>query len=912
VKGSRAKQLKAWQIANIVSQEYLSCIGEVPVEDIHHMSKQDIGRWILKHNERSLNEYFPDNSSCVKLSKIDEIALILSLRYVLDSRTQNDVLAFFISPEVYSFSLLLTFHLLIHQGAERLLSEEMQLGTRFKPDSGVLLISDNVELSSRLVRTCYGQSSLNEIFRTLKLKQDGGYEPLSKLQPQDTTYPWFAFFRAYRHQMPTNLQLTPELLVVDAIPLKHRDRIGELIDWGKACGIPKIITVCTLGDSDNYKLLKNRGSLIYPIDRVALGLYNENPMKSNDIQPITGCWTHLYTYASPQRISYFNFCELTGVEQIEEKIQEAFQLISAAEAKCKGLPIAIGRLKAILLDLLTMLVPIYWYERERQDSGQATLQDLISMSRKAVPLTPQEKIVFEYILPILCNVIQEIYDILNSTSITPKGQGLKSVINRIIKNNASEKTILLVNDNTTAKVLIPWLSSSIGTELGLENEIQVYTFKEFFRERITYLELKQKKQQTNLVFCGWIPRKYLGILFCDIAQNIDIIYFPMEQTIIQKQIMGLFGQQIYRDQQSMRLLTFKRLFGRTGNLSSNYTDIAYKPQARKVTFPVSVLKKKTDPVERETSNVFGADALAKLLEVSYEKNLEKHDVDNSMEIDELDDLEINGAIMLANTGFNSRNDVRAIRLELENNKEMYLSPFEDYKVFVRKSQKLDDRPASAIYKGDYIVRLKGGERREIFDEILEISGQTPMMTYIRYRIQQWQGLVRRFYDDCSSPEMASYEVYLSMLQKIKSAGGTITTISSLANWMRGKSNCVRDYENVRAVAIALNDAGNIEQYKRIYQAMRSLWNIHIEIGLKLSHSLRRQILKVVEGADRQNDYIEVVNGVKIPIQEVLEAIEVFEVTATDEQKYIVPNYLLGRILLTDDRKKIFGEFSKEA
>ena len=916
--GSRAKQLKLWQQRNLIDTGYLSTVGEVPVDEVHDLSKKDIGRWILNNPQISLNESLSSDSSPVSLSRIDELSLLVSLRYLTNDKYINgEVMAFFVSPEVYSFPLLLTFHLLIHQGTENLISDGIQINRMFSENSGVLLVSGNVELSSRLIRTCYGAFSLNECFRTLKLKIDGSFEPLSRQQPKDLSYPWFGFFRGYRHQYPKNLKMAPELLVIDAIPIKHRDRLQQLIEWGKECGIKKIITVCSLGDSDNYKQLKSRNSIIFPIDQVALGLYNGLPtssMKDKVFRPITGCWTHLHSQACPARVEQFNLNKILGAESVENKINDVFKIINAAEAKCNdNTPVAISRLKAVLLDLLTMIVPVYWYERERKDSGQATLRELIYMSRKAVPISLQEKAVFEFMLPVISDTTQEIYDVLNCNDKTPKGAGLLQVLRKTIRNDGSKKIVILVNDTTTVKVLIPWISSSMGAELTLETELQVYTFKEFFREKITFVELKEDKKVTTLICLGWIPRKYLGLLCSDISNTIEFVLLPSEEKIVEQQILGNFGNKIYRDHQNCRITTYHKLFGNSGLVRETYDGIGYKPRVHRSELQIKIKFLKEETKERDIGNVFGKEALANLLQASYQSNGNLADLDNIVNTDDLDDMGIDDIILhFSAYRADIRNQVSALRIGLNDDKEIYLSTIEEYKIFAQDVQKLVDRPASAIYRGDYIVRLKGNERKEIFDGILEASGQTPMMTYIRYRIQQWQGLVKRLYDKCDDPGLVIYEVYESMLKRIRLAGGTVSHINTIANWMRGKSNCVRDYENVRAVAIALGDQGNLEQYRRIHQAMRNLWNIHIEIGLKLSHSLRRQISRVVEGLDAKNEYIQIVDGVRIPIQEVVEAIDIFEVIDTDRITLRIPSLILGRVLSISERKRLFGEFPKEA
>lgn len=136
-----------------------------PYEEIAQMTDVDIARWILLNPERSLNEQINEMKASISLSPSDEVALLTLGRYLACSQS-SPIFCFMIPYESSAFGLLLGFYVLL----QAVLDHDYHLGVTIPAESGVLLISPNNELSSRLLRTHYGYSYLGKIYEILRVK----------------------------------------------------------------------------------------------------------------------------------------------------------------------------------------------------------------------------------------------------------------------------------------------------------------------------------------------------------------------------------------------------------------------------------------------------------------------------------------------------------------------------------------------------------------------------------------------------------------------------------------------------------------------------------------------------------------------------------------------------------------------
>lgn len=133
------------------------------------LSSMDFGRGMLNHQKYCLYESLDSFESIVKTEKvepsdIDNIILTTSLKaFSLSKKEENkgDIL-YSIPSFSYGFPLLLSYHLILQHVVGSLSSE---IGVRFNKNSGILILTDNIELLSHIWRTSIDNTFLRDYIK---------------------------------------------------------------------------------------------------------------------------------------------------------------------------------------------------------------------------------------------------------------------------------------------------------------------------------------------------------------------------------------------------------------------------------------------------------------------------------------------------------------------------------------------------------------------------------------------------------------------------------------------------------------------------------------------------------------------------------------------------------------------------
>lgn len=872
-----------------------------PINEMTNFFKYDIGRWVLVNPRLGLNEQVDRETQPITLSISDQILLSFFLKAFQLTNDKDEIrkIAFKVPLESYGFSLMCGFFTLIHHGLE-LGFRDISINARFQEGRGVLLISDNNELGVRLLDTRYGDLALTQVYPTYKLKNNGEFRKWCDIQPKEFTMPWFAFFKAYFQSLPDMCELLPHITIIDLMPFKHRDKLETLIKWAQDVAKSKLILIVSpVGYSDADKILDK-----YRFDIISADSYfGKEVTKGFQVSSIkhkyahTRCWSINDSIKADKVINIFTIKEC---KEIENRVVKILELINSAEHKTEGLSRVFYRLKAVTFDLLNMIVPLYWFERERELQKKNTLKNLIERAAKSVPTTEHETRVFNNTLPVVVKELLSLYSVIEGFEETPKGCCLLNELYSCIRSDIA-RVLILVSDNITKAILQQWIKFKMNSTIGTKFDFKILTLNEYHRNKLCGNDLELLNRL--IINFGWWQKKYYDLFFDDNSVEITFITFEIEGNIVKKQIHSINSvvERAYDD----RIKALNNVFCNQNIKFATDINKDFLPKIKvnekylKYSSPLIISKDKM--LESKQVNL-DIDTLINLMQKSFDKN----STENGIEFLEnsLFDYSIEEQIEYYG-GQLGNSSIGCFKVLTYDDHIMFLEKYSDYKIFKVDKQKLVDIPSIQIYPKDYLVRLKSGERKDIFNHLLESVARTPVMLYINSRLNQWFDMVERLREKHKSNSYSSVNIYERMLCDLRSNGCNIIRHETIRNWVRGWSKII-DYKNLVSVAVSIGDEEALKNCYHIDIAMKKLLGIHIELGKILSKVIYKHVTKALDGDSIESSEVVIIQGgIKIPLSDIIDSIEIIKIKSIDKSiEYSVPYWLVGKLISKTQYEKL--------
>jgi hypothetical protein len=850
-----------------------------PYQEIRRTTDADIARWILLNPERSLNERIDGQKAAISLSATDEVALLTLGRFLAQPK-KSSLLGFMVPYECSAFSLLLGFYSLI----QAVLDHNYQIGINIPPESGVLLISPNNELSSRLLRTHYGQSYLGNIYEVLRVKIDGSMEQLDRGISVPTDARWFAVFKASRKELPPSLDRKPSLILVDLLPWRLRNRLDGILDWcAMTCPEVPIVVIAPEGDIEITNKLNERHATVCHLgaaDDTELSLITGRQRREQSSRAaLTAAWGIKRNY---REIPSLHIHKILEQEDIEEEFHDILKLISSTEHEKWGIPNVFRRVQRIAWALRDLMCPLRHYELLVHD-GLSLRSTIISL-KNAVPINDWERRVFDTTLPLAVEKLLSIYDTLRALRLPPKAMVLISLLDDLLKSKHGEIVVLVPTDEVVT-ALATWLDVELD---GSNRErVQIYSVRNYVQRR--QLVLIDTATPSDLIFSTAIFKRNSSILFSELAPTVHFLTFPKETAVAKMSLhQAYFNRARWR---SSWLQTIYQLYDIHYEREVNYNSFSnvdvnehsYALGSRQQTIDSAIVL--IDPDSLNT------DALMK-----FWSNFNTPDPE--------DNLPINQTLSLASRFAHvTTNTAKGICAVFQGGSRIFLSLDKTQQYFSHiKGELISDTPEK-IRRRDVLVSINADAKKDLFNEVIQGIGLTPMMVALYGYLDQWRTILSMLI----SKHTDSYAPYVSVLRDIKKHGGNVKSIQSIKHWIDGDTEYLQKKQNVYAVCLAaeLNEPKKMSDL--IYTAMQQLWNFRRSLGRKLNSLIRHQISRVVDSnkKERINDVIQAPGGVSIPLADIVEALEVYEVESIDpEDVWVVPTDLLGWIISKDDWMKI--------
>jgi len=856
---------------------------------INDFSSKDFGRGMLNHDYFCLiealfkyeNEHEELFTAKVHTSKLDNLMLTLSLKAFLKSKKTRHKcsLAFFTPPFSYSFPLLLSYHLILQHIAESLSPE---LNAKFPPGTGILIISDNVELYSHIGRTSIQNNHLWHYINTYEVKANR-FKPFSfssdpTLKPKpDGTLPWISLFRAVRHQLPKELDMTPQVIILDLLPFRHRSRVSELLEWAKEFSQHVIVTA-PLYDEGLYQSIKDHLDLLIPLDAFNVKYLQEFFCLSEQRveNPITASWSlsSFQTYLV-QKEKFDLYC-VQGVASLNDLLKEIEQTLALTTNKAGHQHPVFKRLKSFMNEMLSLAIPLEIYERARELNGKSKIIELIKNSLNVLPGGDEDRKLFEHILPQLVRDITDFYELMFNHPSSPKGE----LLLQILPLEKLQQVTIVVANSFAAQELKLWLRMQTKWTAKETENIRVLTQEQWAKNQLNEIYMDDASVPDHVILTSPWKLKYLSSFFTHAKSKVSCIAYVHEQSLYRYQINKAYGQNTeYPEKIIASFINIPKV-----DLSSVQ--------------PVATKKPRIDVHEIMVRPIVPTDSIAPTKTTSSIDSLFDDQALLSMfgQHEDLDTEAIDSSIIHENNDitFQETNiDDRTACVKITGRKyhqDLPLTWFVPTEALIKivKDKTLINLSALGVKSGDTWVLLKENQRRELFEAILKLSSNTMIMKWIEFNVMEWRDMLELLWARYHKPNSYKKHTYERIRTAIQEHGGNVETTYTIANWINGDVSSVKNAKNVRAVAEIIGENSYLEKWNTIYNAMRRLWNIHIKLGKVLGSIISESAVKAVE--DYASEWVDIGLDMKLPLDDVMATIELVEVLTVDtKQDYYVPN-----------------------
>jgi hypothetical protein len=886
------------------------------IREILSVYSRDLGRSLLENEGFRLMEklsYLSENNnietigSSIELTHLDKV--FLSFSYQSYIKSMEDIhsgdYAILTPPMSFTLPLLISYHLIMHH-ISCSIQPSSNNNIKFANNSGILIITDNFELLSRIYRTTVSNVYLKDFINTYTLRSDEFKRMRSQEEKmikrsskdkykEDGTLPWICLFRAAHHELPAHLDKVPQVIILDMLPSRHRKRIEELIEWGKSNSKHLIVTA-PLYDTHILSSLKKKDIHIFQLDKftsktIGRSLLNDN--KLNLTSQLTDCWTLKASmpYISDARTKCTIY-KINNIYGFNERVFELFKLLKFTYCKDGSQPKSFKRLTSILFDLLGLPLPLDWYERNRLVNNKIKSRDLINSCLRIPGATAEEENILKGLLAKSVNLINEIYDLLYVNQ-SPRGEILCS----LIQNNLNLNITIIVSNKIAADELKIWLRFKLNLKSKELSKLKIHTQSEWAKSQIK-LVVENRNERPDIVILTnpWLDR-YLSSFYIFPETQLYFICLGYEYKLIEQQINMVFTHN--EDSVNELLACFASAFKFESNKIENkfksLIDLDFENINIKFETPNNEMFKLNDYSSSNATSLgilFNDDVLFSMINTA-----EIEENSQFLEDDDFSQFSIN---------LSNNDDLqRCIRIKGIYSKDdssmnfLYPNNF-NLRVIQRGISEIISAKPLQLNMGDCIIKARKNERKEIFDSILDIASNTMTMQWINMNVKEWHEMTRILWDKHYDSNLPKRVVYERIINGIKVNGGQIETAYTIRNWINGDVSSVRDERNVLAVAKLIDDNYYLERAKVIHRAMRQLWDIHIKLGKKLGTILQQYASKKNNDLGLLPEWVELGMDIRIPVQDLLNAIDIIEVESVEKDTDYIVDQRFVEIPISDN------------
>lgn len=813
------------------------------------------------------------NNQKIQTNNLDKFILNSLLENMKKKGNEFGGVTYLSLPQLASsFSILVTYNIVFNDIASKLLKligNNINKGREFitfSPNEGILLVSHNIDLLQHVWNSTFSGQYLREYVPTYIVKS-GQFKVFNfnansqnRNFNDDGTLPWIGFYRAHRKELVEELNKKVKFIIIDLIPIYHRKRAKQLIEWAKK----KAQHVIVILPSNDIRLsyLVDNNSFKLPVTQSTHSILNSLlPYElENDVLHSWGTNNSLAVVKS-SNIS-FNINEYSSIDKNLIEALKNYENELVLCRKSNGLyPEKIQNIDRLKVQMLNIITSLSQYETTKRMYKQLNIYDMYNKFKQIPPSDEEEKSIDTYLSHHFYRAFEELYKLLYELNTSLRGKILYSKL----KKCTSTKIIILIIDNFERQLILENLDENNM------NTVEILTYKEFHE-----MQLKNQFPVADTFFLTTpFPTKYFSSFnFYDV--NIELISVLNDKTRYFKHI-----DMVYKNDSECRSL-LKSL----DSIGITCTNDDRLRQPLKITvennykFKLSQVSEVLN-IENVNITIFDDVKLIELLKSNNKYELTVNDYIKNLSL----------------LNYSNTTEAQLVEVEdFEGTKEWLFIPIED-SLKIQKVNKdlIESIEVSKLKLDDLWIRINHDMKSDLFNEILKLAASTPLMKWINHGVGIWNKILESVWTNYYNGQRFKKTIYEEILKDINLHGGNIKNYVTIANWFT-HTNIVRDQTNLQAL-IKISGKTEFEESMRIVlSSVSKLRSIHIQLGKTISsliNSYSKQLLQY----EFVEEWIRIGDDITIPTEDLISIIKFSTVKAIDPKNRVnVPNELLYKNL----------------
>lgn len=750
-------------------------------------------------------------------------------------------------------------------------------GTRRLGDGGVLVISPDVEARSRYCDLFVKHVALESAYPGSRLRPNGESVPLS---PTADDYPdgGVCFFLP-RLALPQHIDLQPSLIIVDFRYSRWVNRALDLARWcdktaGRAAGV---IALYSLGDRDTLDALTESGFSDLPMDHSAVATcFQHTPVSLQQVDGLSVEWRLADAPAFLDRKHVV--CAIPNAECLEEALNKvAILLEENSTSDC----VDIRRARWILAALTHMSVPLPWYEETARNMGRSTLRRLIAQlgTRSRFELGLGATLQTARVL------FEEVYNRLGDLNV--RAESLRMLLLDTVRGDENGDVLLLVRDQVNERALSAWLEVDAFNGAPWLSRVDVHSCQDYASA--------STHRYSSAIISGAFPRRYRWIAGASLASRVFFLAYRHEASIIRQQLESVYSdsarsKRAGQRQQVVSTISPVRLSHRcVCDSPVAGLDLAL-PQV-----PVVQGDREADDARITIKNLR---ELAKALETKQNaaRRVEEERTASLANWWEDPGEEEEPEEEPGGSSAGGIDDISCFRVHVRrpehDDSTIWLSVTSAVE-FVRPSagDELQRQPPAKLLPGDVLLVMDERVRSSLFDRIVELAEEEPQMRYLSAFRLRWKEALQRMvapYCACGQTD------YRGLLRTLRSFGATIESELAVRLWVDEYVIGPESISSIIAVGKVSGSSSLVDHAKDFDRAFRQIRGVRQSIGRRLNAAIRASFRHVAEGIpEAPSDGLD--QRLAIPVEELVETIELAEVVSVSRVVEMVAPHVVGRL-----------------
>lgn len=681
--------------------------------------------------------------------------------------------------------------------------------------------------------------------------------------------------------LPEKIGFSPALTLLDLRYARWTKRASDLAKWsikiGRNAGA---VALYSLGDSDTLNALINEGFANLPLDHAAIATCSERVIKRS-IRTQGGALDWWVENVPVYLTREHEIKEIENAATIEDIFTSIGGLIDEQKQRDNA---DLHRARWLLATLTQLPVPLIWYEEAARSLGRSTLHRLIAH----LGMRSQQDSGLGAVIQTLRMQFDELYYMLEKSN--PRTETLQAWLPNIAQTTQQEQILLLVRDRVVEKALRAWLELEVFPAADWLGRVDIRACPDYFNAATG--------QYNTVIVNGAFPRRYKWIAGGALGNSVTFLAYPHEMDIIEHQLQNIYSNSALAAHALDRERAISQITSRSSK-SSDGSEVAIAPLRLKK--PVKPSVKMT----RQKTTIKDISKIAEVFDAINETAVQEQAAESRYPTvfaawkedsgeeeppdDDLVDIEAEpdrDNIPCYRVNVNSRTHGSSLLWLAKEGIIEFARPTHPNDIF--RSTPDDLKP------GDVLLLLdEGGRRLSLFDRFVELAEGQPRMQHLAAYRRAWQDAIRRIVAHYHTGNRIDYGAILGSLQ---AAGATIQSELAVKFWVQDQVIGPEHTSSIIAVGRVSGSEVLVRDAKKFDSAFRTIRGIRQGIGRRLNSAIRKSFKHMADGIPDQPS-VQLDDHLGLPLDELLETIDLAEVIAVGKFTEMVAPHIVGRIRL---------------